>query len=167
MAIPSDLVKIDGPIWLPASALASVGIVAVPRTASPTDLRVLPEAHPMWDVASGGSREMDGAMWDDPPRLHSASVLAAGIRRMLAGDFFDLIRSEPGRLFSVAEILDRCPGIYTNARALAGSMNGFRRFTEPEGLVYPFHWWKGRNENSTLYAIRPSVAAVFAAAEKR
>lgn len=167
MTTPSNLVEIEGPFFIPASVLEGLGLNAAPHTGTATDLRVLPEHHPMWDVASGGSREMDGAMWNDPPRLHNASVLAAGIRHMLAGDFFDLIRSEPGRLFSVAEILERFPDVYTNSRALAGSMNGFRRFTEPEGLVYPFHWWKGRDENSTLYAIRPSVAAVFATAENR
>lgn len=122
---------------------------------------VLAEDHPMWDHHSGGDRH-HGHPWVMPDAIDDAR----STRRYLpakASAFFELLLSEPGRLFTSEEIVDAIDTLKSPA-AVAGSLNGFVKPTNDNGRPFPFYWWEGADGKPTRYAIRPSVAKVFIAA---
>lgn len=56
------------------------------------------------------------------------------------------------------------PDVFDSDYAIAGSIKGLAKATTASGRRYPFYWWKTR---PTSYAMKPGVAAVFAAARDR
>lgn len=122
---------------------------------------VLSEDHPMWDHHSGGDRH-HGHPWVSPEALEDARVTRRHLPEK-ASAFFELLLSEPGRLFTSEEIVAAI-GSLKSAAAVAGSLNGFVKPCRETGRPFPFYWWEGADGKPTRYAVRPSVAAVFIAA---
>jgi hypothetical protein len=83
---------------------------------------------------------------------------------MACGTFFEMLLSEPGRLFTSEEIVATHSEVFSSVRAVAGCLAGFVKPTEELGRPFPFFWWEGLHGAPSRYAIRPSIAAVFAAA---
>jgi hypothetical protein len=132
------------------------------RTKSPPDQTVeLDEHHVMWDHHSGGDRH-GGDPWTLPGALDDASALLRHLPEMGAA-FFELLLSQPGRLYTSQEIIDALP-MFRSPSAVAGSLNGFVKPLKANGRPFPFYWWEGADGKPTRYAVRPSVAAVFLAA---
>ena len=118
-------------------------------------LEVLPEAHPMWDHHSGGDRH-SRPQWAVED-LDEARVTLRGLSPKTRV-FFDIVLSEPGRLFTSTEIIDREPDVFASPSAVAGALLGFTRHADRAGRPLPFYWWEG---SPTRYAVRPSIAEVF------
>lgn len=135
----------------------------VASTASEEKAVVLPEGHPMWDHHSGGGRH-SGKEWTMPESIPDARKTRRHLAELKARDFFELLLSEPGRLFSSEEIIETLSDQFASASAVAGCLNGFVKPCTETGHPFPFHWWEGAEGKPTRYAVRPSVAQVFAAA---
>ena len=165
---PPDNLKMIAPgVWVDPILLAAAAPAAAAPPPGDDDAMVLAEHHPMWDHASGGDRNEQGRQWTIAD-LTEANLTLAGISGKKSGVFFDLLLAQPGRLFSVEDIMAAAPTVFASAYSIAGSFNGFRKHTDRAERVYPFHWWEGDTHGTpTLYAIRPSVAAVFNAARHR
>ena len=166
MNIPENLIPIAPGVWVDPNILPTRD--TPPPTAQDHANRsdLLAESHPMWDVASGGSRNRPGTTWTMED-LTEAAVLLDAIEGKKAGAFFDLLLAEPGRLLTSDDIISAAPDTFTSAYAIAGSLNGFRKHVERAGRAYPFYWWEGTdNDTPTRYAVRPSVASVFNAARR-
>lgn len=144
-------------------SLAEMVAAALPGEPAPGALGplVLPEDHAMWDHHSGGDRH-NGDPWELPKAIDDAR----STRRYLptkASAVFELLLSEPGRLFTSEEIVNAV-GSLKSAAAVAGSLNGFVKPKKENGRPVPFYWWEGADGKPTRYAVRPSVAKVFIAA---
>lgn len=123
-------------------------------------LEVLPEAHPMWEHHSGGSRHQR-PQWkmDD---LHEARLTLRHLSPK-ARVFFDIMLEEPGRLLTSTEIIDRAPDVFASPSAVAGALNGFTQHADRADRPLPFYWWAGP---PARYAVRPSIAEVFLRARR-
>jgi hypothetical protein len=144
-------------------SLAQKVAAALPNKPAPGALGplVLPEDHAMWDHHSGGDRH-NGEPWMLPEAVDDAR----STRRYLpakASAVFELLLSEPGRLFTSEEIV-KAVGSLKSAAAVAGSLNGFVKPKKQNGRPFPFYWWEGADGKPTRFAVRPSVAKVFIAA---
>lgn len=122
---------------------------------------VLDDDHVMWDHHSGGDRHK-GEPWAQPGALDDARALRRYLPTM-GSAFFELLLSEPGRLFTSEEICEQLP-MFKSPAAVAGSLNGFVKPKNENGRPFPFYWWEGADGKPTRYAVRPSVANVFIAA---
>lgn len=133
-----------------------------PVEKAPSD-GMLEENHPMWDHHSGGDRH-EGVGWSLPEALEDARKTRRHLADLKAKAFFDLLLSDPGRLFSSDELVALLPNHFNSPAAVAGCLNGFvkpcREFRRP----FPFYWWEGADGKPTRYSVRPSVAKVFNAA---
>ena len=166
MKPPTNLIPIAPGVWVDPEILPNSASSRPRDDTDGSDINWLDENHPMWDVASGGSRNRPGETWTMED-LSEAAVLLGAIRGKKAGAFFDLLLKEPGRLLTSDEIMSATPGTFSSAYAIAGSLNRFRKHVERAGRAYPFYWWEGTDSDKpTRYAVRPSVANVFNAARR-
>ena len=93
--------------------------------------------------------------------------LPAKLSRQHRDDAFGgvgLLIDQPGRRLSTVKIRRLAPDVFDSDYAIAGSIKGLAKATAASGRRYPFYWWK---ERPTSYAMKPGVAAVFAAARDR
>jgi len=168
MKPPQDLIMLAPGVWVEPHLLNGALAQAVPAPPPASNGHgeglVLPEDHPMWDHGSGGDRNDPALRWR-PGDLAEAAITLAGVKGKKAGRFFDILLSQPGRLFSVADLMEIEPE-FTSAHSVAGCLNGFRLHIKRAGRHYPFYWWEGE-ELKTRYAVRPSVAEIFLEAGRR
>lgn len=121
--------------------------------------RILDDDHPIWNRHTGGEGH-DGPEWsaDDLARAEAFYAAVKGKAKV----FFDLLIDRPGRQLSTDELIAEAPtGTFKNNYSVAGAINGLRLPTRASGRRYPFYWWEG---SPTRYAMKPSVAALFAQA---
>ncbi len=128
-----------------------------------TAVPFLSDHHPMWQHYSGQERHR-GRAWSMPEDLPGAREPRRHVAGMACGTFFEMLLSEPGRLFTSEEIVAAHSDVFASANAVAGCLNGFVKPTEELGRPFPFYWWEGADGAPSRYAVRPSDAAVFAAA---
>jgi len=118
--------------------------------------------HQIWSSHSGGSGHYANPEWEredfDPAEAYYAQV------RGKAKVFLDLLIDHPGQRLSTDQIRRLAPDVFDNDYAIAGSIKGLAKPTFSSGRRYPFYWWKAR---PTSYAMKPGVAALFAAARDR
>ena len=122
----------------------------------------LGDDHQIWASHSGGGGHYAEPEWDsDDGEL--AEAFYAQVRGK-AKVFLDLLIDQPGRRLSTVQIRRLAPDVFDSDYAIAGSIKGLAKATTASGRRYPFYWWK---ERPTSYAMKPGVAAVFAAARDR
>ena len=123
--------------------------------------RMLPEDSPLWDRHDGGdANHSNPPEWDDRSDLELAVTTYRRLRNKVLV-FTDLLIDHPGQLLSIDEICAAAPTAFQSDRSIAGSLNGFRKPCRDADRRFPFYWWEHR---PTDYAMKPSVARLFAAA---
>lgn len=124
-------------------------------------VRILDDAHPFWEVHSGSS-----AGYDDPEWSERDVRVAEAFYRSTKGKarvFLDLLIDHPGELLEPDTIIEARPDTFTSSYSVAGAINGLRLARDAAGRRFPFYWWQGP---PARYAMKPSVAALFAAARE-
>lgn len=118
--------------------------------------------HQVWASHSGGAGHHSEPEWDagDAERAETYYAQVRGKAKI----FLDLLIDHPGRRLSTDQIRRLTPNVFDSDYAIAGSIKGLANATSASGRRYPFYWWKDR---PTSYAMKPGVAAVFAAARER
>ena len=129
------------------------------RRASPEQFD---DDHQIWSSHSGGSGHYANPEWNIADAA-SAEAFYAEVRGKTKV-FLDLLIDHPGRRLSTDQIRRMAPDVFGSDYAIAGSIKGLAIPTASSGRRYPFYWWKAR---PTSYAMKPSVAALFAAARDR
>ncbi|MCF3136192.1 hypothetical protein IPZ69_38970 [Streptomyces olivochromogenes] len=90
--------------------------------------------------------------------------LAPQARRM-----FEYLLRSPGRMIHCTELADKAlggPNGGDPAPRVAGVVRGMDKGHSNSERRYPFYWWAAPEGGSgATYAVRPSVAAVFLAAQ--
>ncbi|MER5918474.1 DUF6416 domain-containing protein [Streptomyces sp. NPDC001982] len=90
--------------------------------------------------------------------------LAPQARRM-----FEYLLRNPGRTVHCTELVDKAlggPNEGDPALRVAGVVRGMNKGYSNSGRRLPFYWWKApQGSAGATYAVRPSVAAVFLAAQ--
>jgi hypothetical protein len=75
----------------------------------------------------------------------------------------------PGRTIHCTELVDKVlgrPNEADPARRVAGVLSGMSKGQSNSGRRFPFYWWEApEGGTGATYAVRPSVAAVFLAAQ--
>jgi hypothetical protein len=125
------------------------------------EVLLLTEDHPLWEQHSGLAGHF-GREWDSTD-LAVAEAFYASIAGK-AKVFLDALIERPGEALDVDQICRLEPDVFSGSRSIAGAINGLRRAYLASGRRYPFYWWEG---NPTRYAMKPSVAKLFAAARRR
>ncbi|MGC9538551.1 DUF6416 domain-containing protein [Streptomyces sp. UG1] len=127
----------------------------------------LTEADPRWASHSGGEGHHDAADWG-PEDLERAAVFLAELAPQALQVFKHLLRN-PGREIHCTELVDKAlggPNDVDPARRVAGVLSGMSKARSNSGRCYPFYWWEAAEGSAgATYAVRPSVAAVFLAAQ--
>jgi hypothetical protein len=118
--------------------------------------------HQIWASHSGGIGHYSEPEWvaGDAERAEAYYAQVRGKAKI----FLDLLIDHPGRRLSTDQIRRLAPNVFDSDYAIAGSIKGLANATSASGRRYPFYWWKDR---PTSYAMKPGVAAVFAAARER
>ena len=120
-----------------------------------------PDEHPVWTRTSSeyrpGFNDWEEASVADAEAFY-LSVTTSKTRELL-----DLLIDHPGRQLTTDEIIVLAPETFVSNRAIAGSINGFRRPLEAAERNYPFHWWQGKGIPSR-YGMKSGVAATFSIA---
>lgn len=125
---------------------------------------LLGEDDPRWDSHSGRDLH-DGAEWTPGDRALAEAFyarLAPNARLIL-----DLMMRRPGEQldadFLAGQIRGRRPGETrgSHRRVVSGSLSAIRHPAWEARRSLPFRWWQGQNGAASLFAMRPSVAAVF------
>ncbi|MGW5258255.1 DUF6416 domain-containing protein [Streptomyces sp. NPDC004012] len=82
---------------------------------------------------------------------------------------FEYLLRNPGRRIHCTELVDRVlggPNERDPARRVAGVLSGMSKGHSNSGRRLPFYWWEAPEGSAgATYAVRPSVAAVFLAAQ--
>ncbi|MCH5676796.1 DUF6416 domain-containing protein [Streptomyces sp. CME 23] len=82
---------------------------------------------------------------------------------------FEYLLRNPGRGFHCTELVDKALGGSNGAdpaKRVAGVVYGMTKAYDDSGRRYPFYWWEAPEGSAgATYAVRPSVAAVFLAAQ--
>ncbi|HEV2123697.1 MAG TPA: DUF6416 domain-containing protein [Chloroflexota bacterium] len=142
---------VDRNATVPANESAPL---AVP--AAGTKRIVLAPGDPRWERHSGGQKWHSGPNWmkgDEVLAERTYANISAKVRQ-----FSDLLMDHPGEVFTVPDIINELPHVYTSDRSIAGSLNGYRLACEAAGRQFPFRWWEA---NPTEYAMHPAVAEVW------
>lgn len=122
------------------------------------------EDDPRWDHHSGRDLHY-GPDWkpdDEAVARAFYATLAPNARLIL-----DLMMRRPGEQldadFLAGQIRGRRPDETRSShrRVVSGSLSAIRRAAEEADRSLPFRWWKGQDGAASLYAMRPSVAAIF------
>lgn len=133
-----------------------------PASADGRVAEVFGDDHHVWASHSGGSGHFSEPEWDTDD-VERAEAYYAQVRGK-AKVFLDVLIDHPGRRLSTDQIRRLTPDTFNSDYAIAGSIKGLAKATSASGRRYPFYWWKAR---PTSYAMKPGVAAVFAAARDR
>lgn len=127
----------------------------------------LTEADPRWTEHSGEEGHYGAPEWG-PEDLERAAVFLAELAPQ-AGKIFGYLLRNPGRAIHCTELVDKAlggPNEVDPARRVAGVLSGMSKARTNSGRRYPFHWWEAAEGSAgATYAVRPSVAAVFLAAQ--
>ena len=149
--------EVDGLV----GSLRAAGLVPPVTVVGQSSDRILTEDSPFWDRHDGGdANHASPPEWDDPRDLELAVTTYRRLRNKVLV-FADLLIDHPGQLLSVDEICAAAPTVFQSDRSIAGSLNGFLKPCRDVDRRFPFYWWEHR---PTDYAMRPSVARLFAAA---
>jgi hypothetical protein len=143
-----------------ATQLSAAGF-APPSTPPTAAAFVLAEDDPRWSNHSGGSAHESSEWTSDD------IVEAVAFYRVLptkARVFIDLLIDHPGEQLTSKQMCALSNGVFTSDHQIAGSIKGLWKPAGVAGRRYPFTWWQDR---PTRYAMRPSVAALFAEARER
>lgn len=129
----------------------------------------LTEADPRWAAHSGEERHTEAREWG-PDDLERAAVFLAELAPQARLVLEYLLRN-PGRAIHCTELVDKVlggPSEGDPARRVAGVLSGMSKSHGNSGRRYPFYWWEAPGGSAgATYAVRPSVAAVFLAAQLR
>ena len=143
-----------------ATQLAAAGFA--PTTSPPTTPTfVLAEDDPRWTSHSGGSAH-EAPEWTESD-LERAAVFYGSLPTR-ARIFLNLLVDHPGEQLTSKQICALSNGVFTTDHQIAGSIKGLWKPAALAERRYPFTWWQDR---PTRYAVRPSVAALFAEARSR
>lgn len=127
----------------------------------------LTENDPRWAEHSGGEGHYGAPEWG-PEDLERAAVFLAELRSK-ARQVFEYLLRNPGRGIHCTELVDKAlggPDEADPARQVAGVLKGMRKAHDNSERRYPFYWWEAPEGGAgATYAVRPSVAAVFLAAQ--
>ncbi|MDR3081618.1 MAG: DUF6416 domain-containing protein [Streptomyces sp.] len=128
----------------------------------------LSETDPRWAEQSGGEGHYGAPEWG-PEDLERAgrflAELAPQARQML-----EYLLRNPGRRIHCTELVDVAlgggPDGGAAAQRVAGVVRGMSKGHSSSGRRLPFYWWEAPEGSAgATYAVRPSVAAVFLAAQ--
>ncbi|WP_238427086.1 DUF6416 domain-containing protein [Streptomyces adustus] len=127
----------------------------------------LSEVDQRWAEHSGEAKHYGAPEWS-PEDLERAAAflaeLAPQARRM-----FEYMLRTPGRTIHCTELADKAlgwPNEGNLAARVAGVVRGMDKGQSNSGRRYPFYWWAApEGSTGATYAVRPSVAAVFLAAQ--
>ncbi|GAA4773003.1 MULTISPECIES: DUF6416 domain-containing protein [Streptomyces] len=126
----------------------------------------LSEVDPRWAKHSGGEGH-SGLEWG-PEDLERAATFTSELAPQARRVFEYLLRN-PGRRVHCTELVDKAlggPNESDPARRVAGVLSGMSRGHTTSQRRLPFYWWEApEGIAGAMYAIRPSVAAVFLAAQ--
>lgn len=120
-----------------------------------------PDEHPVWTRTSSEYRP-GFADWEEAS-VADTEAFYLSITTSKTRELLDLLIDNPGRQLTTDEIIDLAPETFVSNRAIAGSINGFRRPLETAKRNYPFHWWQGKGIPSR-YGMKPGVATTFSIA---
>ncbi|WP_330283377.1 DUF6416 domain-containing protein [Streptomyces sp. NBC_00588] len=103
-----------------------------------------------------------------PEDLERAAVFLAELAPQ-ARQVFQYMLRNPGRTIHCTELVDKVlggPNEGDPARRVAGVLSGMSKGRINSERRYPFYWWEAPEGSAgATYAVRPSVAAVFLAAQ--
>ncbi|MGW7237063.1 DUF6416 domain-containing protein [Streptomyces sp. NPDC054804] len=127
----------------------------------------LAEADSRWGEHSGEEGHYRDPEWG-PEDLERAATFLLELAPQ-ARQMFEYLLRNPGRAIHCTELADKALG-WSNegdiARRVAGVLNGMSKADSNSGRRLPFYWWEApEGSTGATYAVRPSVAAVFLAAE--
>ncbi|QDO41883.1 hypothetical protein FNV62_30555 [Streptomyces sp. RLB3-17] len=127
----------------------------------------LTEADPRWAKHSGEAGHYGAPEWG-PEDLERAAMFLAELAPQARRVFQHLLRN-PGRRIHCTELVDKAlggPNESDPARRVAGALSGMSKGHSNSERRLPFYWWEAPEGNAgATYAVRPSVAAVFLAAQ--
>jgi hypothetical protein len=164
-----DMIVVTGDemTWMVGLDLARrIGMAAgaaepAPQALSSGGRLTLDEDHFMWRIASGGNRDDPRVRWRAGDEELAAIAWTA--YRTKARTILSVLTAVPGAAYTTDE-LAAATGLY-NRNALAAALHGFTSGSQLSKRTYPFSWWKDKGRGAgSLYATRPSVAALFAGA---
>lgn len=127
----------------------------------------LTEADPRWAKHSGEAGHYRASEWG-PEDLQRAAMFLAELAPQARRVFQYLLRN-PGRGIHCTELVDEAlggPNESDPARRVAGVLSGMGKGHSKSERRLPFYWWEAPEGSAgATYAVRPSVAAVFLAAQ--
>ncbi|MFF3879172.1 DUF6416 domain-containing protein [Streptomyces sp. NPDC001978] len=127
----------------------------------------LTEVDSRWAEHSGEEGHYGDPEWG-PEDLERAAVFLAELAPQARRVFEYLLRN-PGRVIHCTELVDKVLGGSNEgdpARRVAGVLSGMSKGHSNSGRRFPFYWWEAPEGSAgATYAVRPSVAAVFLAAQ--
>ncbi|MFJ5220325.1 DUF6416 domain-containing protein [Streptomyces sp. NPDC088354] len=125
------------------------------------------ETDARWAQHSGEEGHYGAPEWG-PEDLERAAVFLAELPAQTLRVFQYLLRN-PGRSIHCTELVDEVmggPNEGNPAHHVAGVLSGMSKAHGNSGRRLPFHWWQAPEGSiGATYAVRPSVAAVFLAAQ--
>jgi hypothetical protein len=127
----------------------------------------LSEVDPRWGKHSGEAGHYDAPEWG-PEDLQRAAVFLTELAPQ-ARHVLEYLARNPGRRIHCTELVDKAlggPNESDPARRVAGVLSGMSKGHSNSGRRLPFYWWEAPEGSAgATYAVRPSVAAVFLAAQ--
>lgn len=127
----------------------------------------LTEVDPRWAEHSGGEGHYGAPEWG-PEDLERAATFLTELAPQ-AWRLFEYLLRNPGRRIHCTELVDKAlggPNEGDPARRVAGVLSGMSKAYGNSGRRFPFYWWEAPEGSvGATYAVRPSVAAVFLAAQ--
>ncbi|MEU1267125.1 DUF6416 domain-containing protein [Streptomyces sp. NPDC005799] len=127
----------------------------------------LSEVDPRWAKHSGEEKHHGAPEWG-PEDLGRATVFLAELAPQ-ARQVFEYLLRNPGRRIHCTELVDHAlggPNGGAPAQRVAGVLSGMGKGYSGSGRRLPFYWWEAPEGSAgATYAVRPSVAAVFLAAQ--
>ncbi|WP_328870980.1 DUF6416 domain-containing protein [Streptomyces sp. NBC_00287] len=127
----------------------------------------LSEVDPRWAEHSGEEGHYGAPEWG-PEDLERARRLLAELAPQ-ARQMLEYLLRNPGRKIHCTELVDMAlggPNEGAPAQRVAGVVRGMSKGHSSSGRRLPFYWWEAPEGSAgATYAVRPSVAAVFLAAQ--
>ncbi|MGW2886393.1 DUF6416 domain-containing protein [Streptomyces griseoruber] len=125
------------------------------------------ETDPRWAEHSGEEGHYAAPEWG-PEDLERAVVFLAELAPQ-ARQVFEYLTRNPGRMIHCTELVDKALSGTNDvdpARRVAGVLSGMSKAHGSSERRYPFYWWEAPEGSAgAMYAVRPSVAAVFLASQ--
>ena len=120
--------------------------------------RSFPDDHSIWTKHSGSDPHRNRPEWTAEDEEDAETYYGLLTSKEKAHALLNFLIDHPGELLTTDEIQAALPGVFSNSRSIAGSINGMTLLTEHSGRRYPFYWWEG---NPSRYGMKPSVAELF------